>query len=65
MADTVDPKRVEAGRKGAKVANRWHSAKERAQASRMSRKAAKKIPKATRKRAGKKAAATRKRRAKQ
>jgi hypothetical protein len=62
MAETVNPKRVAAGRKGAKVANKWHSAKERAQASKMSRKAAKKIPQKTRKRAAKKAAQTRKRR---
>jgi len=62
MAEMVDPRRQAAGRKGANVANKWHSAKEREQASRMSRKSAKKIPQKTRKRAAKKAARTRKRR---
>lgn len=63
MARSVDPERIAAGRKGAKVANRWRSAKEHEQASKMSRKAAKKIPRATRRKAAKKAARTRQRRA--
>lgn len=62
MAETVDPKRVRAGRRGAKIANRWRPG-DRAKASRMSSKVAKKIPKKTRRRAAKKAAKTRKLRA--
>jgi len=60
MAETVNPKRVRAGKKGAKVANRWRSG-DREKASRMSSKVARKIPRSVRSRAAKKAAKTRKR----
>ena len=61
MAETVNPKRVRAGRKGAKVANRWRPG-DHAKASRASSKVAKKIPRKTRSRAAKKAAKTRRQR---
>ena len=59
MADTVNARRSRAGRKGAKVANRWKPG-DRAKASQAARRVAKKIPKKTRSRAAKKAARTRK-----
>ena len=63
MAETVNPRRVAAGKKGAKVANRWRPG-DREKASKASSRVAKKIPKRTRSKAAKKAAKTRKARGK-
>lgn len=61
MPEEVNPKRQSAGRKAAKVANRWRPG-DKPKASRASSRAAKKIPRATRSKAARKAAKTRKRR---